>query len=208
MSKQDINLFEQYLFEAPGDEAPDANMGTDNSQTNTPDTASNSPSPNNEDPPAIDGTPDDTDMGGDDGPPDMGGDDFGTDDFGTDDASEADNSGDEASQSKIQGLDGKVSAIMNHTLYKRFLVLLSQIASQQTSIRNNSDILYSITADTAGIVKTLAKLEENIRIYLRDSYINMNYTRNLLFFNKCINLLNLTNQSFDQIIRSNLNDPK
>lgn len=203
-NQQDLSLFERYLIEAPGDEAaPDANMDASNDATST----DNPPDAPAEDPPAIDGTPGDDnagdftadDPGGED-PPDM--DDFSTDDMG--DMSDDESNNDDAPT----GLDTKVSAIMNQTLYKRYLSLLNQIASQQTSIKNNSDILYTISADVAGIVKSLSKLEENIRSYLKNTFADENYSRNLLFFNKAINLFKLLDDSFDAIIREGMEQQK
>ena len=196
-NQQELSLFERYLIEAPEDEeAPDANM--DASNDNPPDVPA-------EDPPAIEGSPGEDNAGDfsadqpvDDNPPDM------ADDFDTGDM---DDTGDESEgNSAPAGLDEKVSAIMNQTLYKRFLSLLNQIASQQTSIKNNSDILYTISADVAGIVKSLATLEENLRNYLKNTFADENYSRNLLFFNKAVNLLKLLNDSFDNIIRNGIKE--
>ena len=193
-----LSLFERYLIEAPEDEAaPDANMDV---STEDP------PEAPIEDPPAIDGTTGDDNAGdfsadsdGTEDPPDMG--DFGTDDMDTgteDDTSDG--------NSAPTGLDGKVSAIMNQTLYKRYLSLLTQIASQQTSIKNNSDILYTISADVAGIVKSLSRLEGNIRSYLKNTFADENYSRNLLFFNKAVNLFKLLDDSFDAMIRKGMKE--
>ena len=193
-----LSLFERYLIEAPGDEvAPDAHMDASN------DAPPDAPA---EDPPAIDGTTGDDNAGDFSADPDTGGDppdmdDFNTDDMdmGTeDDATEEDNA--------PTGLDDKVSAIMNQTLYKRYLSLLTQIASQQTSIKNNSDILYTISADVAGIVKSLNRLEDNVRSYLKNTFADENYSRNLLFFNKAINLFKLIDDSFDAMIRKGMKE--
>lgn len=193
-----LSLFERYLVEAPEDEAaPDANM--DAASEDPPDAPA-------EDPPAIDGTTEednagdfstDSEEGGD--PPDMG--DFGTDDSDSDMGME-----DDTSDNAPTGLDDKVSAIMNQTLYKRYLSLLTQIASQQTSIKNNSDILYTISADVAGIVKSLSRLENNVRSYLKNTFADENYSRNLLFFNKAINLFKLLDDSFDAMIRKGMKE--
>ena len=197
-NQQDLTLFERYLIEAPEDEeAPDANMDVSNDGP---------PEAPAEDPPAIDGTTGDDNAGdlsadpevGED-PPDMG-------DFNTDDMDAGSEEGTSEEDNAPAGLDAKVSAILNQTLYKQFLSLLNQIASQQTSIRNNSDILYTISADVAGIVKSLSKLEENIRMYLKNTFADENYSRNLLFFDKVVNLLKLHNDSFDAMIRKGMKE--
>lgn len=106
------------------------------------------------------------------------------------------------------GIDDKVSAIMNMNLYQRFISLLTSIGSQITSIKNNSDVLYTLSEDSVDIVDSLKKLDENIRLYLKNTFINENYSKNLLFFNKCLNLLKLLNDVFDEKVRKGINAMK
>lgn len=190
------NIFEQFLFEAPGDDTPPDMV--DNGPPDVPDGAENT-----EPPPDM---PDENlgggDMVPDDGPPDMpdefGEDEFGTGDMGTDETQNPDE------QLQSLGLDEKISAIMNMNLYQRYLTLLNTIGNQLTMIKNNSDILHTLSAESLDIVDSLKKLDENIRLYLKNSFLNENYSKNLLFFNKCLNLLKLLNDVFDSNVKKGI----
>ena len=176
------------MFEAPEDEAPDANMDTADA---TPDEA----------PPA-------TDEPVDDSPPDMGGDDTGGDedappdmtdeDFGDDSEGGGFDTGDD--QQADMKLDDKVSAVLNLNLYQRFLTMITDIGSKLSSLKMNADILYVISDQTPETVKSLKLLDENIRLYLTNSFTNERYENNLLFFNKCLNLYKLLNDKFNDNI--------
>ena len=172
------NIFEKFLFEAPEDEVPPDMV--DSTPPEVPDGAENEAPP--PDMPDIEDS-----MASGDEPPDMP-DEFGTDDFANDDA---DLTGMDTPEDPLQdlGLDDKVSAIMNMNLYQRYLALLNTIGGQLTMIKNNSDILYTLSSDSLDILDSLKKLDENIRLYLKNYFLNENYSKNLLFFNKCLNLL-------------------
>lgn len=198
-----INIFEKFLFtEAPGDDPPDAGGEEASAAPDIPDDAAAQDGP-----PDLPDTTDDTDVGdaaGDDGPPDIGGaDDAGNDDFedtGNYDG-ETNNNGEQQKELK---LDGKVSAIMNMNLYQRFLTLLNTINSQLSMIKNNSDMIYALSPEAPDIIGSLKKLDENIRLYLDNIFVNENYSRNLLFFDKCLNLLKLLNDAFDGSIQKGI----
>lgn len=182
-----MSLFEQWMFEAPGDDpAPD--VPADTAAPDVP--ADDAPSA---DPPDIGGD----DMGdapADDGPPDIGGDDFGGDDFGGDDnIIPEEGSGD-------MGLSEKISSILNMNLYQSYLELISQIGSQISSMKDNADLLYAITPKVDTVVKRLKDLEENIRLYIDNHYLNEKYEKNRLFYNKCKNLANLIDRDFNNMI--------
>ena len=189
-------LFEQYLTEAPGDEdtPPDVTGPPD-----MPDDATNDPPP---DIPDDDTTTDDTT---DDGPPPDMGDDDSMDDFGTDDTEPNE---DEEGSSKKLGLDEKVSAIMNMNLYQRFMTMLTKITTQIGAMKNNMDVLHAITPEVIEVMESLSRLEENIRLYLKNNFTTENYSKNLLFFNKCLNLMKLLNDSFDKAIRKGIKEVK
>lgn len=207
------SLFAQFLTEAPDDVPPDvAAASNDDSGGGGP------PDIPNEPPPADDGPPD---MGGDDmmdggmddgAPPDMGdgGGEEGFDDMGGEDefGSEEDNpdeQGEEGSNGPPE-LDEKVSAILNLNLYKRFLVLLNSIGSQLVMIRDNSDILLSLSKDSLKTTNALKRLDKNIRLYLKNSFVNENYSKNLLFFNKCLNLSKLLDDTFNKDISKGIKE--
>ena len=57
-------------------------------------------------------------------------------------------------------LDEKISSILNMNLYQRFLTLLNTIGSQLTMIKNNSDILFTLSKDSLSIIEKLKKLDE------------------------------------------------
>ena len=180
-----MTLFEQIIYEAPGDEAP-PDMPAE-------DAAPPSPPP--------DMTDEGSDMGDDAGvsPPDM------ADDFGDpgDDAGGGFGDPSQEGEEELE-LDEKISAIMNQQLYRRFSKLLNDIAAQVVSIKNNSDMIYTLSTESLSIVGELKKLEENIRFYLTDNFLEENYSKNLLFFNKCLNLLKLLNERFDKEIQKGI----
>lgn len=198
------SLFAQYLTEAPDDTPPD--VAANDSGGGPPDIP--------DDPPMADDGPPEMDDGGmddgmDGGPPDMGDDDGGFDDMGGDDfGGDEDNpDGDgEGGENGAPELDEKVSAILNMNLYQRFLGLLSTIGSQLSMIRDNSDILFSISKDSLKTSSNLKRLDKNIRLYLKNSFVHENYSKNLLFFNKCLNLLKLLDDVFNKDITKGIKD--
>ena len=146
-------------------------------------------------PPPMDAPPD-LNMG------DMGMD--GGDGMGDPNADMSEGEGQDLNQ--LLNLPEKVSAIMNLKLHERFLNLLNTIGSQLQSIKNNADVLNALAKDSIDIVNHLKRLDENVRLYLRNNFINENYSKNLLFFNKCLNLLKLLNDAFDRDIHKGIRD--
>lgn len=187
-----LDLFQQSLFlEAPGDEGE---ASTDAQPT---------------DPPADDAPPDIPDDVGtepdNDAPPDMADEDPSDDglgDTGFDDGQQQE----EEDPNKTMKLDAKVSTVMNVNLYQRYLTLLNTINTQLSMIKNNGDMIYTLSDQTSSIIASLKKLDENIRLYLSNIFLEENYSRNLLFFNKCLNLLKLLNDSFDASIQKGIKD--
>ena len=156
-----------------------------------------------ESPPAEDPSAEGTD------PPDMGSDiesEFGGDDIsgGSDDSSfdtdfgSDDSSGGDNEEKEEPSFGEKISNVLNSKLYQRYLSLLNRVENQILAIKNNLDIFNIIYRDSAEPIEILKKLSENIRIYLNEFFLKENYSKNLLFFNKCINLYKLLN---DQIIK-------
>lgn len=196
-----MNIFEKFLMEADGppDLAPDI----------APPELPDDPTPNTtmDDPPLL------TDEGGGDmtfdDPPALGdGDDFGMgDDQENQDQQQQMQDADIDGDGDI-GLDDKVSAVMNVSLYQRYLSLLTNISQELSSIRNNNDIIYTLSEDTTKIVDSLNRLDENIRLYMKNSFPHENYSKNLLFFNKCLNLLKLLNDSFNSSIKKGMHSMK
>lgn len=188
------SLFEQWMFEAPGDDPPVE-------ETPAPDMPDEAP-PMDDTPPDMDvGDPaDDTPMdvgGGDDLPPDLGNDDsFG--DF-------EDLPADEEEKSPA-GLSDKVSSILNLNLYQSYMGLLSQLESNISSIKHNSDLLYSLNKDIELVVNDFKRLSENLRLYIDNSFTNERYEKNLLFYNKCKNLNKLLNDKFDSIVHKGIKE--
>lgn len=184
-----LSLFEQWMFEAPGDDpnvAPDSTPDAPATEAPPDTSADNAPPDIGEDAPA------------DDGPPDISDDSF--DDGGLEDAPP------EEDAAKNMNLSDKVSSILSAGLYQNYLELISQIGSQMASIKSNSDILYALTDDMEAIVNSLRKLDENIRLYIDTFYINKRYEENLLFYNKCKNLSRLINDKFDQAIHKGIKE--
>lgn len=187
-----LDLFQQSLFlEAPGDEGE---ASTDAQPT---------------DPPADDAPPDIPDDVGtesdNDAPPDMPDEDPSDDglgDTGFDDGQQQE----EEDPNKTMKLDAKVSTVMNVNLYQRYLTLLNTINTQLSMIKNNGDMIYTLSDQTSSIIASLKKLDENIRLYMSNIFLEENYSRNLLFFNKCLNLLKLLNDSFDASIQKGIKD--
>lgn len=188
----ELEFFKQYLTEAPEDESP-----PDTAQEEAPPDASFDMG----DPPDL---PSD-DGGGDIGedPPDIGGgNDGGLGDFGSDDA-ESEDEGNNQGGNPME-LDEKISAIMNHKLYQRFINLLGSTKSKISEIKDNSDVLYTIAPECTEVIKKLQSLEENIRLYLKNKFVNEDYSKNLLFFNECLNLRALLSDIFDDIIKKGI----
>lgn len=187
-----LDLFQQSLFlEAPGDEGE----------------ASTDAQP--ADPPADDAPPDIPDDAGtesdNDAPPDMPEEDpsdEGLGDTGFDDGQQQE----EEDPNKTMKLDAKVSTVMNVNLYQRYLTLLNTINTQLSMIKNNGDMIYTLSDQTSSIIASLKKLDENVRLYMSNIFLEENYSRNLLFFNKCLNLLKLLNDSFDASIQKGIKD--
>lgn len=187
-----LDLFQQSLFlEAPGDEGE----------------ASTDAQP--ADPPADDVPPDIPDDAGtesdNDAPPDMPDEDpsdEGLGDTGFDDGQQQE----EEDPNKTMKLDAKVSTVMNVNLYQRYLTLLNTINTQLSMIKNNGDMIYTLSDQTSSIIASLKKLDENVRLYMSNIFLEENYSRNLLFFNKCLNLLKLLNDSFDASIQKGIKD--
>lgn len=203
---KELSLFEQFLYEAPGDDpSPDSAPDT----TPAEDTGGAPPDMPDEAPAEDDSPPDmGDDFGGDDmndAPPEMGGEDDGgfEDDMGFGDDTDSNESQEDNNENNLE-LDEKISSILNMNLYQRYLTLLNTIGSQLTMIKNNSDILFTLSKDSLSIVEKLKKLDENIRLYLKNSFLHENYSKNLLFFNKCLNLLKLLNDIFDKDIRKGI----
>ena len=187
-----LDLFQQSLFlEAPGDEGE---ASTDAQPT---------------DPPADDAPPDIPDTVGtesdNDAPPDMPDEDpsdEGLGNTGFDDGQQQE----EEDPNKTMKLDAKVSTVMNVNLYQRYLTLLNTINTQLSMIKNNGDMIYTLSDQTSSIIASLKKLDENVRLYMSNIFLEENYSRNLLFFNKCLNLLKLLNDSFDASIQKGIKD--
>jgi hypothetical protein len=190
---ENLDFFKKIIYEAP-DDPPDA----------PPDEAPPAPEPPPEDPPDISDPVEDTGGGEAGGPPpdmpDMGGGDEPPPDMGGEEGGEQQ----EENPEENLELDEKISAIMNMNLYQRFLGLLDKIGNQLSSIKNNNDILFILSKDSIDIVTSLKKLEENLRLYLANYFQQSNYSKNLLFFNKCLNLLKLLNDSFEKNIKKGL----
>lgn len=173
-----LDLYKQVMMEAPADPPPDLPEDT------TPD-----------DPPDL---PED-DMG--DFAPDAGMDMMGGDPggFGMDP-----NDPNQMQQGQEMELDEKISTIMNMNLYQKFLTLLNNIGNQLNVIKSNSDVLYTLSSESLEIVGSLKKLDENIHLYLSNYFQLENYSKNLLFYHKCLNLLKLLNDIFEKEIKKGI----
>lgn len=170
-----MSLFERVFFEAPEDDPPDMA------------------------PPSTDDAP--PDIGGaDDPPPDMdAGDmegDMGDDNYGFDDGT----GGDEDDTENLN-FDDKISIIMNQRLYERFIKLHMTLKNQLKIFNKNMDLIDTISDKNDSILTSMTKLSENVEEYMANYFMNENYSKNLLFFNKCINLYNLLQQNFDKEIK-------
>ena len=189
-----MSFFDKYFVEE-GEDVPPADTGGGDTGGAPPADA----------PPADDGPPDmPTDLGGGD---DMGGgtDDMppGMDDFGGGDDSSGDTSsgGGEEGNKKEPTFAEKISNILNSKLYQRFISLLNRIENQLLSIKNNFDIFNIICSESTDHIDILKKLSENIRLYINEYFINESYSKNLLFFNKCLNLYKLTNDELIKVVK-------
>jgi hypothetical protein len=188
------SLFEQVLYEAPEDDAPpDLQPAEDTAPDSPPDLS-------------VDDTPTDNDTGGGpeaSGPPDLEMDNEGEGE-GEDVSYDDEDDTAEGTPQEDLGIDEKISNIMNMNLYQRYLTLLTNVGNQLSSVKNNSDALITLAPKSIDIITSLEKLDENIRLYIDNYFVKENYSKNLLFFNKCLNLLKLLNDTFDKNIRTGI----
>ena len=146
------------------------------------------------------GMPPDMDMGG----MDMSMGDGGGDDMGFGDDQQQQQNGDLPNENLA--INDKVSLLMNVNLYNHYLSLRDKLKGELSSINNNKDILYSISKDIPGIVSDLNKLENNVSTYMRNLFSNESYSKNLLFFNKCVNLYKLIIDEFNDLTKKGIKD--
>lgn len=200
---EEEKLFRKFFFEAPGDD--DDAGGTDDATPDTPeDVSADAPNDtsidNNTTSDDLGGNDDiDDTTGGDDAPPDI-------DDDGSDDDTGYDDSEEIAKEN--MHLNDKTSAILNVRLYQSFLNLITDISSHLTILEDNRDIFNSLSKDSTDIIPALKKLDDNIRIYLSDTFANERYEKNLLFFNKCLNLFKLLDDKFSDQISKGIKEYK
>lgn len=190
------SFFEKVFFEA--DDAPPDMAGA---SPPTGDISEPPPSPGGDAAPDMGGTDEfgmEDPNGG--GPPDIEepGEDFGGEGGGE---NSEENSEDDPANMKF---DDKISNVMNMNLYQRFLNMLNSITSQVNTIKDNTDIFNALTKDASDLVPSLQKLDENIRLYLSNFFLNENYSKNLLFFNKCLNEYNLHRELFTKEIKKTM----
>ncbi len=205
----DFDLFKSFM---EADDPPDAAMMNSQSPDVPADTGPSEPPEisddvgagpddmSGENPPEINDIDDGGDMSEED-PPGMGGDDFGENDGSSDDSADGNNQ-------EPMDLDEKISAILNKNLYSRFLVMLDKLTTQMTQLKSNNDIVYAISPEASEVSTRYKELENNIRIYLRNSFLSENYSKNLLFFNKCLNLFKFLNASFTSFISKGIKENK
>lgn len=188
----DLDLFSSFLFEAPDDPPDIAEEPVDD--TGPPDMPEETT-----DPPDMPDVEEDPPPPTDTGDADLN-DNF--DDGSTDDGDGNDNKDSNGSEKEPKELDEKISAIMNAELYPQFLTMLNAINSQISLIKNNNDTLYLLAPDSlVGTLASLKRLDENVRIYLNNIFNRENYSKNLLFFNMCKNLLKVLSNNFGQKVR-------
>lgn len=189
----EYSLFEKslLLYEAPGDPPPDM-PADDAGGATVPDSPPDLETPDDTGPPDLQEP-----VGGDDPIGEAPPDDFGGDDeFGGGGGFDEPEGGDDQQQGQELQLDDKVSSILNMNLYQSFLSLLNTIGNQIALISSNSDTLYILSKDISDTMGVLKKLDENIRLYLNNYFEIENYSNNLLFYHKCINLLNISKEIF------------
>ena len=169
------SLFERVVFGEADEEAPDI------SDPNLPEEAATGP-------PATDEM---------DAPPDVSAPDFGA---GTEDPL-ATNTGMEEEREEPLRVSEKISLAMNASLYQRFLTLLNTVNNQISTIKGNNDVIYSISPTSLETMEPLTKLSENLSMYLANNFLDCNYSKNRLFYNKCVNLLKLLDDQFTKELR-------
>ena len=187
-----LSFFEQVLLEAPGDETPEP--PADTSTEPVPDAG----------PPDMPNADEGDALAGEVAPPDMQDDAPAEDDFGSDFGSDDDQQNDQ-DQNNL-GIDEKISNILNKLLYDKFLTLLNQIGSQISNIKNNNEILHSLVPNLGEISEEFKRLDESIRLYINNSFIYENSSKNLLFFNQCLNALKLLNERFSHEINKGIHN--
>lgn len=197
--------FYRWMFEAD-DAPPDIDLGSDQADDSPPPDISDDSS---------------NEQGSDDMPPDLnmddtGGDfddtsfgDEGMDDagFGEDESGEGDDSNNQEDNPDNMNLPEKVSAIMNNQLYQRYLSMLNSVGTQISQMTDNGDVLFSLMKDGySELLNKFKKLDENIKLWMKNNFINSDYSKNLLFFNMCLNLQSLLNKSFNKKIKKGVKE--
>lgn len=197
--------FYRWMFEAD-DAPPDINLGSDQADDSPPPDISDDSS---------------NEQGSDDMPPDLNMNDTSGDfddtsfgDEGMDDAGfgEDESGGEDASNNQEDNPDNmnlpeKVSAIMNNQLYQRYLSMLNSVGTQISQMTDNGDVLFSLMKDGySELLNKFKKLDENIKLWMKNNFINSDYSKNLLFFNMCLNLQSLLNESFNKKIKKGVKE--
>lgn len=183
------SLFDQIVF-TEAEETPEEETAEDTSAENPPDDMPDVPY---DEEPADDG-------GGD--PPDVPG----LDDF--EDEPEGSQEEGQEEETKEPEVGEKISAAMNSSLYQQFMTMINTISNQLGDIRNNNDVIFVTAPDALSITKPLSKLADNIRLYLANNFVGTNYSKNLLFYNKCLNQLNLLTEIFTRKLQQGNKDAK
>ncbi len=98
--------------------------------------------------------------------------------------------------------------VMNANLYQSYLSLLQKFTAQQQAIKNNRDVLYTISPESLDTLDLLKKLDENMRLYMKNSFPNENYSKNQLFFNKCLAYYRLLVDQFSEVMKKGTRDLK
>lgn len=179
ISDPKVSLFGQLFLEAPEDDIP-------------PDIEAPADAPATEEA-APDDTPPEEGIPTDDAPPDI--DAEATEDmFGSDDTATEEQPKEDITVSE------KISNIMNRGLFQKFISLLNTIELQISTIKSNSDVLFSLSEKCIQVMKGLEKLNDNIRLYLSNQFEDTNYSENLFFYHKCSNLLSLLNDDLDKAV--------
>lgn len=191
------NLFLEEGEEAPPPQPADSPPQTENIPETPP--APDPPPPPPTDTPQIEDIPEMPPAPDEPPPPDEyngGGDEQSYDNY------EQDENSDENNDNELD-FGEKISNILNAKLYQRYLTLLNHIENQLIIIKNNADVFGILLKSSPEIIDVFKKLEENIRIYISDYFEKENYSKNLLFFNKCINLYKACNEILNKNMKKN-----
>lgn len=97
--------------------------------------------------------------------------------------------------------DKKISDTLNRNLYQHYISLKKTINQELTMTEDNLDFIDPEVLKDTNLVEILKKLSSNMDLYLMNNFLNNDYSKNVFFYNKCLNMVNLVNIEFSKALK-------